>query len=135
MSDCIFCKIVAGEIPATKVYEDDKNLAFLDIAPSNPGHALIVPKKHFANIEEIDEQSLCLLIKAVKKIGQAIKKGLGVEGYNIQVNNDPIAGQVVPHIHFHIVPRKAGDGIKLWPQGKYAEGEAEKTAEKIKANI
>lgn len=135
MDNCIFCKIVAGEIPAEKIYEDNETLVFLDIAPSNPGHALVITKKHFANMEEIDEQTLCSLVKTVKKIGLALKKGLGIAGYNIQVNNDPIAGQIVPHIHFHIVPRKENDGIKLWPQGKYAEGEAEKIAGKIKNNI
>lgn len=135
MNDCIFCKIVAGEIPAAKIYEDNETLAFLDIAPVSQGHVLIVAKKHFANMEEIDEQILCSLIKTVKKIGQAMKMGLGITGYNIQVNNDPIAGQIIPHIHFHIIPRTEGDGLKLWPQGKYAEGEAEKIAEKIKNNL
>lgn len=132
MSDCIFCKIVAGEIPSYKIYEDDSTLVFLDIAPVNPGHVLVVSKKHFANMEEIPGEDLCQLIKAVKKVGQALKEGMGAEGYNINENNDPVAGQIIPHIHFHIVPRRAEDGLKLWPQGKYGEGEAEKILEKIK---
>ncbi|HPN54499.1 MAG TPA: HIT family protein [Candidatus Moranbacteria bacterium] len=135
MSDCIFCKIVAGEIPAEKIYEDNETLAFLDIAPVNKGHVLVITKKHFANMEEIDEQTLCSMVKNVKKIGLALKKGLGIAGYNIQVNNDPIAGQIIPHVHFHIIPRVEGDGLKLWPQGKYIEGEVEKVADKIKNNL
>ena len=130
--DCIFCKIIAGVIPSFKVYEDENVLAFLDIAPVNPGHTLIVPKKHFTNLEEIPEGELCKLAIAIKKIGKAVKDGLGVEGYNVMENNDPIAGQIVPHLHFHVIPRRSGDGLKLWPQGKYGPGEAEEAVKKIK---
>lgn len=132
---CIFCKIVAGEIPSFKVYEDEGVYAFLDIAPVNYGHTLVVTKKHYANMEEIPEEELCRLIKAVKKVGKALKDGLGAAGYNIGENNDPVAGQVVPHIHFHVIPRRIDDGLKLWPQGKYGEGEAENVAEKIKSAL
>jgi histidine triad (HIT) family protein len=133
--DCIFCKIVAGDIPAYKVYEDDKVLAFLDIAPVNYGHTLVIPKEHFVNLEEIPEDKLTAVVAVVKKIGQALKQGLGVVGYNVQLNNDPVAGQVVPHLHFHVIPRQAGDGLRLWPQGKYADGEAEEVVEKIKKGL
>ena len=132
--DCIFCKIIAGEIPSFKVYEDENVLAFLDIAPVNPGHTLIVPKKHYANMEEIGEEELGSLIVAVKRVGKAIKDGLGAAGYNISENNDPIAGQIVPHLHFHIIPRRQGDGLRLWPQGKYGEGEAEEIVKRITHN-
>ena len=132
---CIFCKIVKGELPSYKVYEDENVLAFLDIAPVNQGHILVIPKKHYANLEEISNDDLCCLIKAVKKIGKALKQGLGIAGYNLQLNNGSVSGQIVPHIHFHIIPRKKGDELKLWPQGKYKEGEAEKIAEKIKSNL
>jgi len=133
--DCIFCKIIAGEIPSYKVYEDEDNFAFLDIAPVSHGHTLVVPKKHYANLEEIGEEELSQLIKAVKKIGKAIKEGLGVKGYNATMNNNQVAGQVVPHLHFHLIPRKEGDGLELWPQGKYNEGEEEKVLEAIKNNL
>ena len=83
---CIFCKIVAGEIPSYKVYEDNQVLAFLDAAPVSPGHTLAVTKKHYANLEEIPEDELEALIRAVKKIGQAIKEGMEARGYNVQVN-------------------------------------------------
>jgi histidine triad (HIT) family protein len=135
MPECIFCKIVAGAIPSHKVYEDEKVLAFLDIAPVHPGHTLVITKSHFANFEEINEEDLANLIKAVKRIGKAMKDGLGVEGYNMQVNNDPVAGQIIPHIHFHIIPRKKDDNLKLWSQGKYPEGEAEVYSRKIKDAI
>ena len=130
--DCIFCKIIAGQIPSFKVYEDENVLAFLDIAPVNSGHTLVVPKKHFTNLEEISKDELCQLAVAIKKVGKAIKDGLGAEGYNVMENNDPIAGQIVPHLHFHVIPRRSGDGLKLWPQGKYGPGEAEEAVKKIK---
>jgi len=132
---CLFCKIIAGEIPANKIYEDEFTLAFLDIAPVNPGHALIVLKKHVKNIEETSEEDLCYLMKAVKKVGNAIKIGLGVSGYNVQINNDPVAGQAISHIHFHVIPREEGDGHALWAQGKYGEGEAEVVANTIRNSI
>ena len=135
MDNCIFCKIIANEIPSHKVYEDENVLAFLDIAPVNPGHTLVVPKKHYANLEEISADELCLVIKAVKKVGQAIKSGLKAPGYNIAVNNDPVAGQVVPHLHFHLIPRKEGDGHQLWQQGKYNEDEAENIVNKLKDKL
>lgn len=130
--DCIFCKIVSGEIPSYKVYEDDSVLAFLDIAPVSPGHTIVIPKKHYKNFEDIPESELYAVAGAIKKIGKSIKENLGVEGYNVSENNDPVAGQIVPHIHFHIIPRSEGDGLKLWPQGKYADNEAEKVLNKIK---
>lgn len=122
---CIFCKIVADEIPSYKVYEDNDYLAFLDIAPVNPGHTLVIPKKHFVNIEDIDEDTLMGLMRVVKKIGKLVKDNLGYEGYNVYENNDPVAGQVVPHIHFHVIPRRSDDGLGLWPQKNYSEGGAE----------
>lgn len=132
MDDCIFCKIVQGEIPSYKVYEDDLVLAFLDIAPVNPGHVLVIPKKHHANLEEITEETLCQIIKIVKKVGQSLKDKLKVPGYNVQVNNDPIAGQIINHLHFHVIPRREGDGLQLWAQNEYGEGEADEILNKIK---
>ncbi len=132
---CVFCKIVAGDLPCYKIYEDGDTLAFLDIAPVSCGHILVIPKKHFVNMEDIPEDELSKLIKTVKKAGMAIKDGLGAAGYNANVNNDPVAGQIIPHIHFHIIPRTEGDGLKLWPQRKYEEGEAEEALRKIKSCI
>ncbi len=129
---CTFCKIIAGEIPSYKVYEDDYTIAFLDINPVNPGHTLVVPKQHFINIEEADEETLCQVIKVVKKIGLSLKENFSAEGYNVQVNNNLVAGQVVPHLHFHIIPRLLGDGMELWQQKKYLDNEAEEVLNKIK---
>ncbi len=133
--DCIFCKIVNKKLPCYKLYEDESVMAFLDIMPVNHGHTLVISKKHYANLEEISDEELCKLIKVVKKIGKAIIKGLKVKGYNIGVNNNSIAGQVVPHIHFHIIPRFEEDGLSLWPQQRYEKDEAETVMEKIKTTL
>ncbi len=132
---CIFCEIIKGNIPSHKVYEDDDVYAFLDIMPISYGHTLIIPKEHYANMETIPEKELSKLILGVKKIGKALKDGLGVPGYNIAENNDPVAGQIIPHIHFHIIPRARDDGLKPWPQRKYSDGDAEDVAERIKSVI
>jgi histidine triad (HIT) family protein len=129
---CIFCKIIKKEIPCYKIYEDSEVLAILDIAPVNYGHTLVIFKKHFMNLEDIPEEELCKMIKVVKKIGKAIIKGLKVKGYNVIINNNPVAGQVISHIHFHIIPRMEEDGLSLWPQGKYEKGEAEEIIKRIK---
>jgi len=129
---CIFCKIVDSTLPSYKVYEDEEVLAFLDIGPSNYGHTLVIPKKHFEDIETTPGEIICKVVKVVKKIGLSIKKSLEVPGYNIAVNNGAIAGQIVPHLHFHIIPRYENDGLNLWPQGKYGDGEAEEVLKKIK---
>jgi histidine triad (HIT) family protein len=129
---CIFCKIIKKEIPCYKIYEDSNILAILDIAPVNHGHTLVISKKHFMNLEDIPEEELCKMIKVVKKIGKAIIKGLKVKGYNVNINNNPVAGQVISHIHFHIIPRMKEDGLSLWPQEKYEKGEAEEIMKKIK---
>jgi len=134
METCIFCKIIKGELPAHKVYEDEDTLAFLDINPTSAGHTLVIPKGHYANFEEVPEDVLKKTILIVKLIGQKLKDGLGVESYNVCENNDEAAGQLIPHIHFHLVPRYKGDGLKPWPQAPYAEGKAEEVLKKIKIN-
>lgn len=123
--DCIFCKIIKGELRSYKVYEDEKTLAFLDVNPIANGHVLAVPKKHYETMEEIPENDLCDLIKAVKKIGMGIKKALEIEGYNVSLNNGRVAGQIIPHFHFHIIPRQENDGLSPWPHKQYEEGIAE----------
>jgi histidine triad (HIT) family protein len=121
MDNCIFCKIVSGEIPSYKVYEDEKTVAFLDIAPVAPGHTLVVTKSHYQNFEDITPDELNSLIQSVKTVGKLLTDSLKLKGYNVTVNNGEIAGQVIPHIHFHIIPRAEGDGLELWPQGKFEE--------------
>jgi histidine triad (HIT) family protein len=131
MNDCIFCKIIKGEIPANKIYEDENSLAFLDITPTNPGHILLIPKKHYENLYDLPNETLKQLAPIIKKIAIAAKKGVQAEGINIGMNNEKSAGQLVPHAHFHIIPRFSNDGHRLWKGKSYPEGQAEKIAEKI----
>lgn len=135
MDDCIFCKIVAGKIPATKLYEDDITLAFLDIHPVNPGHILVIPKEHYENLLTIPEEALKGVILASRKVAKAIVKGLNIEGFNFAQNNGAVAGQAVNHLHFHIIPRREGDGLRHWPHKDYADGEEKEIVEKIKRNL
>lgn len=130
--DCIFCKIVKGEIPSYKVYEDDETLAFLDIAPVNPGHTLVIPKDHFENLYTLPDEALTRLMLTAKKVALGVKKGIGADGINIAMNNGKAGGQVIFHAHLHVIPRIEGDGLKLWPQKSYKEGEAESVTKKIK---
>jgi len=131
-NDCIFCKIVNGEIPCSKVYEDEKILAFLDISPVNKGHTLVVPKKHYKTLLDMPDNLLADLIKVTKKISKAVIKAARTDGFNIGQNNGKTAGQLVPHFHLHIIPRKEDDGLKHWPQCyKYEEGEMEKFAKDV----
>ena len=133
MEDCIFCKIVKGEIPCAKVYENDKILAFLDIAPVNKSHTLVIPKEHHKDLLDMPDATLAELAKTAKKIAKAVVKATGAVGFNIGQSNGKAAGQLVMHFHLHIMPRFENDGLKLWPQGKYEEGEMDKVAEQIKS--
>lgn len=133
--DCVFCKIIKKEIPAYIVYEDEKVIAFLDIAPVNPGHTLIVPKIHYENILDTPSKILEELILATKKIAKAVCDGIGYAGFNLGVNNGRVAGQIISHLHFHIIPRRINDGLRLWPQRRYTKGEPEKVVQKIKEKI
>jgi histidine triad (HIT) family protein len=109
-ADCIFCKIVAGEIPSTKVYEDEKTLAFMDISPVIQGHALVIPKAHFDPITETPTEELAGCMAVAKEIARAQIDVLGADGVNLHQANGAAAGQVVPHIHFHVIPRYKDDG-------------------------
>ncbi len=126
MDSCIFCKIIKGEIPSNKIYEDKDLFAFLDIGPVNKGHVLVIPKKHSETLLETEDAILQKVILAVKNVSIAVKNGVKADGINIIQSNSQAAGQLVPHLHFHIIPRFKGDGFKHWPQGKYQDGEAEK---------
>lgn len=134
-SDCIFCKIVRGELPSTKVYEDDDVLAFLDINPVNPGHTLVIPKRHATDVFDAEDSDWIALTKAVRIIAHAIERSLKPTGVNLTMNNRAGAGQVVFHAHIHIMPRFEHDGHKLWPGRAYAEGEKEATGERIRAEL
>ena len=108
-NDCIFCAIVAGEIPSFKVYEDEQVLAYLDINPFSKGHTLVIPKKHSTGLLDTDDETLAAIVARVKKVAARIQEKLGCDGFNIVQNNGEAAGQTVRHVHFHIVPRWNGD--------------------------
>jgi len=131
MEDCVFCKIIDGQIPAHKVYEDDKTVAFLDIAPVNKGHMLVIPKKHSKNILEDDLEDLKACIATVQKIAHAVLKATNADGFNLGVNTNRAAGQAVFHTHFHVIPRFEDDGLRLWPQRKSTDEEMKTTQEAI----
>ncbi|MBT3691509.1 HIT family protein [Candidatus Woesearchaeota archaeon] len=108
MTDCIFCKLISGKIPCNVIYEDKHAFAFLDAEPLNLGHTLVVPKKHVETIDKMSSVDLANLSKAIVKISKGISKLS--DGMNILQNNKKVAGQLVPHVHFHLVPRYNGDG-------------------------
>jgi len=135
MEDCIFCKIASGEIPATKIYENDVALSFLDLHPVSPGHTLIIPKKHYENLLTVPENDLKDIMSAVQKTAKAVMKGMQVEGFNLAQNNGAVSGQAIFHLHFHIIPRKEDDGLEHWPHKDYSDGEEKEISEKIKSNL
>lgn len=114
MADCIFCKIITGEIPSSKVYEDDQVVAFLDISQVTPGHTLVVPKQHFRNLLEMDADSASQLFARFPDIARKVMKATGAKGMNILNNNEEIAGQTVFHTHVHLAPRyEETDGLQI----------------------
>ncbi len=131
MTDCIFCKIIAKQIPADIVYEDEDVFAFLDITPNNPGHTLVVPKEHDGNFRHADTARLCKLIAVAQRLGKAICEAVGAPAMNLITNDGAEAGQKVFHLHFHIIPRFATDGFQHWHGKPYAEGEAKVVQERI----
>jgi len=136
MNDCIFCKIIKGEIPSYKIYEDKDFLAFLDINPLNPGHTLVIPKEHHKNLQELPNNLVEKLFCVVKKISALIKNETKADGINILINNGEVAGQIVFHIHVHILPRFKNDGYTHWKsRASYKEGEVEKLAKKIQGGF
>ncbi len=135
-SDCIFCKIVAGEIPCTKVLEDDVALGFMDIGPVAEAHVLLIPKPHYETVDELPSDLAAGTLKHLPELVRAISAATGCEGLNVLQNNGAIAGQLVPHVHFHLIPRDIGGKFQFnWPAGKYPEGKMEQLAEKIRQNL
>jgi len=126
MSDCIFCKIVAGEVPSARVYEDPDRLAFMDINPIRPGHLLLIPKRHYERLTDLPEDEAAELGRLLPRLARAVVKAANADGFNIFQTNGACAGQVVPHLHFHLIPRHENDGYTFrWRPGSYAEGELE----------
>ncbi len=123
MNDCLFCNIATGIIPSEKIYEDEDTFAFLDIHPINRGHTLVIPRAHYPNIYEVPDDIFAKVMHTVRLLAPKIKQAVSADGINIGINNDKAAGQLVPHIHAHIIPRFDDDGHAHWHGSPYQEGE------------
>ncbi len=135
MQECIFCKIVRGELPSNKIYEDEHSIALLDIHPVNPGHTLVIPKEHFATIFDTPAKTWGHVQETVHKVALALEKGAEADGVNLMMNNREHAGQVVHHAHVHLIPRFKGDGLKLWPHHAYDTDESSSILKKTIAAL
>ncbi len=125
--NCVFCKIIRREISSVDLYEDDLVLAFLDIAPVNKGHALVIPRQHHVSLTTVPDQCLARMMEMAPRIGAALMRAVDADGFNLMLANGPCAGQVVPHAHLHIIPRHAGDPFSLLPsRSEDYENEQEK---------
>lgn len=132
MVDCIFCKIVQGAIPATKLFEDPHTIAILDINPITLGHSLYISKEHYDTLLDVPADLLAGIMKNLPRVVSALLKATGCEGFNIIQNNQRCAGQLVAHLHFHIIPRRPGDPIHFnWQAQPYQKEESQKLAQVI----
>jgi histidine triad (HIT) family protein len=136
MSDCVFCKIVAGQIPSTQVYEDEHTVAFMDIGQVNPGHVLVAVKKHADNLYALDDAQAAAVARASARVARAIRGAFKPEGLSVYQANGKAAGQTVFHYHVHLLPRHAGDGMELtWPVKNPPRELLEDYAGKIRAGL
>ena len=136
MSNCVFCKIVAGQIPSTRVFEDEHTLAFMDLGQVNPGHVLVAVKKHAPYLYELDEAQAAAVARACVKVSKAIQDAFKPEGLSVYQANGKAAGQTVFHYHVHLLPRHASDGMELtWPVKNPPREMLEDYAEKIRAGL
>jgi len=111
--DCIFCAIIEGRAAAEVVFEDEETLAFMDINPANPGHTLVIPKRHVRNVYELDDEAAAAVMKVTVRVARAIKKALQPDGMNLVQSNERAASQEIFHFHIHVIPRWYGDGLRL----------------------
>jgi histidine triad (HIT) family protein len=130
-NDCIFCKFVSGEMPCNKIYEDEHTLAFLDIKPLNEGHTLVIPKSHSEDVLSISPTDFTHVMGTVRKLAPIIKEVTRADGLNIHSNHGPAAGQVIFHLHMHLIPRHANDGYTHWHRGEPLATPLKETQEKI----
>jgi len=131
----LFMKIIRREEPAEIVYEDEHTLAFLSTGANEPGHTLVIPKKPFRNIFDIDRESLASVMETVRKIAPAVRAAVGASGVHINSNHEPEAGQVVFHLHMHIIPRHSRGAFEFWPTKPYDKGEALAVAQRIREKL
>jgi histidine triad (HIT) family protein len=132
MDNCLFCKIIKGEIPCYKIYEDEYTLAFLDIAKDVDGHTLVIPKKHCSSILDCDEETLNHVMRTVKLISNHYVNKCGFSGINVLNNNGSSAEQAIHHLHIHIIPRIENDNIYVFPKFQGAKYSLEENLEKLK---
>jgi histidine triad (HIT) family protein len=132
---CLFCSIIAKSVPAHRVYEDDATLAFLDIHPVHPGHLLVIPKIHTDDLRTADGVSLAACIIVAQRLAHALEETLSCEGVNLLQNSGVAAGQVIPHLHFHLIPRWSSDGLRHWPGNDLASEEGTAIADRLRAAI
>jgi len=131
--DCIFCEIVEGDAPAWKVYEDEHFVAFLNINPATKGHILVVPKEHYPQLLDLPEHELKHIMKVVQEVADSVIEATDADGFNVLQSNNPVAGQEIFHMHFHIIPRYHGDSVEIdWEEGELSEEEAEDLLKGIK---
>ncbi|MFW5991470.1 MAG: HIT family protein [Candidatus Nanoarchaeia archaeon] len=134
--ECVFCKIINGEIPGETVYEEEDVLAIMDINPANKGHVLVIPREHYETYLDLPGELAEKIGSATQKVASGVLKATGAQGFNILNNNKKIAGQLVPHVHMHIIPRFENDGVDMSLTHKeYKEGEITEYAEKIRNNL
>jgi len=134
--NCVFCKIIAGEIPCCKVFADDSCFAFMDIGPLAEGHVLLIPSDHYETVDQMPSEAAGKMLAHIPALVKAVQAGTGCSGVNVLQNNGKVAHQVVPHVHFHIIPRNEGDEFHFnWPAGAYAEGRMEELAERIRQGL
>jgi len=133
--DCLFCKIINKEIPSKVIYEDDNYLSFLDINPNTKGHALVVPKKHTESFNDLNDEEAGELASKVHYIAKRLVKELNTEDYNLGLNNGSIAGQIIDHVHWHIIPRYKDDGLKHWGSNQEEVDRLEETFNKLKDKV
>ena len=136
MTDCVFCRIVAGQIPSTRVFEDEHTLAFMDLGQVNPGHVLVAAKRHAANLYELDEGQAAAVARACLKVSKAIQETFKPEGLSVYQANGKAAGQTVFHYHVHLLPRHTDDGMELtWPVKNPPRDKLEEYAAKIRGRL
>lgn len=131
--NCIFCKIAAGEIPSATLYEDEDFRVILDLNPASKGHALILPKEHYRNLYDLDDELASKVLVVAKKMVNRLRDVLGCSGYNIVQNNEGVAGQSVFHFHMHLIPRYEGDNVRIgWKLGTLTEEDKAEILNKLK---
>ena len=133
---CLFCRIISGDAPSHMIYEDQDVVSFLDILPANLGHALVLPRAHYESVSEVPGREMEKLARAIQKVAGAIKAAYNLEGLNLLLNEGKVAGQLIPHLHVHVIPRYANDGVAT-PSGamRASDEELERARELIRSHL